>query len=142
MRCALSQTMLQRERLVHKVLNIVDATTFSQWVMTDAMHDSTSNAYHTDVACTSVCCVYAHNSSAKVVRISTVSQEEHTITQTRQLECTKKVLPEVIPKGEYSLFPSAPFLGKLTGLNAAEVARHPTSSFEVHHWFLCRYELL
>jgi hypothetical protein len=32
------------------------------------------------------------NSTAKVVGVSTVSQEEHTIAQTHELECTKSVL--------------------------------------------------
>ena len=80
-----------------------------QWVMTDARHDSTSNAYHTTVACISgrysdICVVHTYticvyNSTSKVVGICTVSREQHTIAQTRELECTKIVLPEVISRG-------------------------------------------
>ena len=36
------------------------------------------------------------HSTIKVVLVCTVSREEHTIAQTRELECTKIVLPEVI----------------------------------------------
>ena len=40
------------------------------------------------------------HSTVKVVGVCTVSREEHTIAQTRELECTKIVLPEVISRGE------------------------------------------
>ena len=53
-RCALSQDIILKERWVKFVFvngNVSDSQ--PQWVMTDARHDSTSNAYHTTVACLS-----------------------------------------------------------------------------------------
>ena len=49
-----------------------------------------------------VSCVTIHtyfDSTAKVVGISTVSREQHVIAQTRELVCTKALLPEVISRG-------------------------------------------
>ena len=78
--------------------------------MTDARHDSTANAYHSTVACLSGrCAAFLHVhieilylascSTSRIVGICTVSREKHTIAQTRELECTKIVLPQVIALG-------------------------------------------
>ncbi|XP_064403874.1 uncharacterized protein LOC135349284 isoform X2 [Halichondria panicea] len=63
-----------------------------EWVITDARHDSTANAYHTTVPCLS-------GSTKRIVGCSTVSRKEHICAQTREVACTKIVLPEVIDKG-------------------------------------------
>ena len=39
-------------------------------------------------------------STRKIVGISTISRECHTTAQTRLLECTRKVIPEVTGRGE------------------------------------------
>jgi hypothetical protein len=63
-----------------------------QWVITDARHDSTANAYHTTVPCLS-------GSTHKIVGISTLSRTDHTVPQTREVACTKEVLPQVLARG-------------------------------------------
>ena len=39
-------------------------------------------------------------STKQVVGISTVSRKQHPIAQTRELACTREVLPQVIDRGE------------------------------------------
>jgi hypothetical protein len=63
-----------------------------EWVITDARHDSTANAYHTTVPCLS-------GSTQKIVGISTIARTEHSVPQTREVACTKEVLPQVIARG-------------------------------------------
>jgi hypothetical protein len=41
-------------------------------------------------------CVYRTH---KIVGIATVSRTEHRVAQTRELECTRRVLPQVIQRG-------------------------------------------
>ena len=36
----------------------------------------------------------------KIVGIATVSRQEHRVAQTRELECTKRVLPQVLKRGK------------------------------------------
>ena len=75
----------------------------------DARHDSTANTYHTTVPCLSgrlelqQKCVFIFIllhiyifSTKRILGISTLSREDHSIAQTRELECTKVVLPRVI----------------------------------------------
>jgi hypothetical protein len=57
-----------------------------EWVITDARHDSTANAYHTTVPCLS-------GSTHKIVGCVTLSRKDHIIAQTRELACTKEVSP-------------------------------------------------
>ena len=38
-------------------------------------------------------------STMKIVGISTISRGEHHVAQTRELECTKVVVPQVIARG-------------------------------------------
>jgi hypothetical protein len=40
-----------------------------------------------------------HVSTHKVVGISTVSRTDHLTAQTRELECTRRVLPQVMERG-------------------------------------------
>ena len=47
------------------------------------------------------CNVQCSFSSHKVVGISTVSRKEHPIAQTRELECTQRVIPQVQKRGTY-----------------------------------------
>ena len=43
---------------------------------------------------------YTHMySTMKIVGISTISRGEHHVAQTRELECTKVVVPQVIARG-------------------------------------------
>eukprot|EP00731_Ephydatia_muelleri_P009728 Em0005g314a len=63
-----------------------------EWVITDARHDSTSNAYHSTVPCLA-------GSTHRIVGISTLSRQQHRVAQTREVACTKIVLPQVIARG-------------------------------------------
>ena len=45
----------------------------------------------------------SQTSTHKMVAISTVARPDHVIAQTRELACTKKVLPNVIAKGKMKL---------------------------------------
>ena len=78
-------------------------------MITDARHDSTCNAYHTTVPCLSarfekVFQYYTHYFTAKciffstkrIIGICTKSRSEHITAQTRELECTKTVIPSVM----------------------------------------------
>ncbi|XP_064401110.1 uncharacterized protein LOC135347149 [Halichondria panicea] len=67
-------------------------TNKGEWVITDARHDSTANAYHTTVPCLS-------GSNKKILGISTLSRAEHSTAQTRELACTKLVIPQVQSRG-------------------------------------------
>lgn len=60
-----------------------------EWVITDARHDSTSNAFHTTVPCLS-------GSTKRILGCATVSRKDHAIAQTRELEATKVVIPQVL----------------------------------------------
>lgn len=40
-----------------------------------------------------------HNSTKRILACATVSRKEHSIAQTRELECTKAVLPQVLEQG-------------------------------------------
>ena len=83
-----------------------------QWVITDARHDSTANAYHSTVPCLSgryvlsiqMCAMYSFlvlcNRTHKILGISTISRADHGIAQTRELACTKVVLPQVTARGQ------------------------------------------
>ena len=59
--------------------------------------------YHACLAGKYTQCLYFSllycNSNKKVVGVSTISRTEHAVAQTRELECTKKVLPQVIGQG-------------------------------------------
>eukprot|EP00731_Ephydatia_muelleri_P008112 Em0004g450a len=66
--------------------------TSGEWVITDARHDSTSNAYHSTVPCMA-------GSTRRIVGICTLSRQEHRVAQTREVACTKIVLPQVIARG-------------------------------------------
>ena len=77
--------------------------------MTDARHDSTANAFHSTVVCLSgrlvaisysvlVTITYII-SNKKVIGLNTKSRKEHLVAQTRELACTKEVLPQVIQRG-------------------------------------------
>ena len=77
-------------------------------MITDARHDSTANAYHTTVPCLygrlelQQKCVFIFIllvhisifSTKRILGISTLSREDHSIAQTRELERTKVVLPD------------------------------------------------
>uniref|UniRef100_A0A1X7USZ7 Mutator-like transposase domain-containing protein n=1 Tax=Amphimedon queenslandica TaxID=400682 RepID=A0A1X7USZ7_AMPQE len=84
------------EASMTKAIDEIKATseyeTDGEWVITDARHDSTANAYHTTVPCLS-------GSIHKIVGCVTLSRKEHTCAQTRELACTKEVLPLVMSKG-------------------------------------------
>ncbi|XP_064383612.1 uncharacterized protein LOC135332186 isoform X1 [Halichondria panicea] len=77
---------------VEEVKALPHYSTKGEWVITDARHDSTANAYHTTVPCLS-------GSTHKILGISTISRTEHSVAQTRELQCTKVVLPQVIARG-------------------------------------------
>ena len=41
-------------------------------------------------------------STKKIVGISTISRTEHSVAQTREVACTKNVLPQVLARGTFS----------------------------------------
>ena len=114
-------------------------------MMTDARHDSTSNAYHTTVTCLSVryklymsdvLCYKSLSLMTALLRLwgYAVSREEHTIAQTRELVCTKKVLPEVISRTAMCII-QVPTLLLYTGQNVVEVAhniQHSVSRYIIY----------
>lgn len=77
------------------------------------MHDSTANAFRTTVPCLSGryvrCALYILifntlqlvHSTHKIIGISTLSRCDHSTTQTRELACTKVVIPQVCDRGEF-----------------------------------------
>jgi hypothetical protein len=80
--------------------------------MTDTRHDSTCNAYHTTVPCLSGRYMHAHNacmsyvaslwktiSNHKIVGLVTLSRKNHAVAQTREVECTRIVLSQVMNRG-------------------------------------------
>ena len=44
--------------------------------------------------------MFTCHSSKKIVGISTISRSEHVTAQTRELACTKEVIPQVIARGK------------------------------------------
>ena len=122
MSCAVSEVKALPEyaesgevSLAKKIHFILQMTWFNfhQWVITDARHDSTANAYHTTVPCLSgrylfylfvglchLVCIYSCHSTHRIVGISTISRTVHSVAQTRELACTKIVLPQVIDRGK------------------------------------------
>eukprot|EP00731_Ephydatia_muelleri_P034941 Em0087g10a len=65
---------------VERVKESPHHATSGEWVITDARHDSTSNAYHSTVPCLA-------------------GRQQHRVAQTREVACTKIVLPQVIARG-------------------------------------------
>eukprot|EP00731_Ephydatia_muelleri_P024582 Em0016g853a len=65
---------------VERVKESPHHATSGEWVITDARHDSTSNAYHSMVPCLA-------------------GRQQHRVAQTREVACTKIVLPQVIARG-------------------------------------------
>jgi hypothetical protein len=43
-------------------------------------------------------CTY---STKKIIGMCTISREDHRVAQTRELECTKTVVPQVVARGEF-----------------------------------------
>ena len=56
--------------------------------------------------CMYVCAMYVNNnicivcSTHKIVGISTLSRDDHSTAQTRELACTKVVIPQVVNRGD------------------------------------------
>eukprot|EP00731_Ephydatia_muelleri_P030535 Em0022g49a len=66
--------------VVDRVKANPDCITSGEWFIADARHNSTSNAYHTTVPCLA-------------------GRQDHRVAQTREVVCTKMVLPQVIARG-------------------------------------------
>ena len=49
--------------------------------------------------CVTYMCVCVTFSNKKVIGISTLSRKEHAVAQTRELACTREVVPQVIARG-------------------------------------------
>eukprot|EP00731_Ephydatia_muelleri_P036853 Em0338g4a len=64
---------------VERVKESPHHATSGEWVSSDALHDSTSNAYHSTVPCLA-------------------GRQQHRVAQTREVACTKIVLPQVIAR--------------------------------------------
>ena len=63
-----------------------------QWVICDARHDSTSNAYHTTVPC-------LMGTTHKIAAVQTLSRETHRVAQTREVDATMLVLEQATDRG-------------------------------------------
>ena len=63
-----------------------------QWVICDARHDSTSNAYHTTVPC-------LMGTTHKIAAVWTLSRETHHVAQTREVDATMLVLEQATDRG-------------------------------------------
>ena len=88
-----------------------------KWTITDAHHDSIANVYYTMVPVSPESMIYIRHtdfyivlhihahvySTCKIVGVSTISRTHHTIAKTKELACTKEVLPNVIGKGIVTL---------------------------------------
>ncbi len=61
-------------------------------------------------------------STKKIVAISTVSRSDHGCAQTRELACTKIVIPQAIARGKLNVFLLTQWLRTTLGLNVVEVA--------------------
>ena len=65
-------------------------------------------------------------STKKIVAVSTISRKDHGIAQTREVACTKVVLPQAIARGtlKWGLdkYMHMHAISKLIGLNIVEVA--------------------
>eukprot|EP00731_Ephydatia_muelleri_P002848 Em0001g2848a len=77
---------------VQRVKANPEYVTSGEWVITDARHDSSANAYHSTVPCIA-------GSTRRIVGIATLSRPEHRVAQTREVACTKIVLPQVVARG-------------------------------------------
>jgi hypothetical protein len=83
------------KRAVDEVKSLPEYTSNGvEWVITDACHDSTANAYHTTVPCLS-------GSTHRIVGCITISRKEHATAQTREVMCTKSVIPQVIDRDKF-----------------------------------------
>ena len=118
------------------------------WVITDARHDSTSNAHHSTVPCLALVWlegmhmnarVYQHAnrivhfSTHRIVGIATLSRQDHRVAQTREVACTKIVLPQVIARGLLLCPNSLQFhiyFHSNEGLNITEVAHDYQSTIK------------
>ena len=75
-------------------------------MITHARHDSTANAFHTTVPCLSgrlenyykfvYISMYILYSTKRILGIATLSRADYSVTQTREVECTKVILPRII----------------------------------------------
>ena len=61
-------------------------------------------------------------STQRIISCVTLSRKEHAVAQTRELEATKIVVPEVNEKGTPSNYNSKQFNNYSLGLNVVEVA--------------------
>ena len=65
----------------------------------------------------SLCC-----STHRIVGISTIARTEHSVAQTRELACTKRVLPQVLARGQSFFHIHSIDCEICTGLQVTEVA--------------------
>lgn len=63
-----------------------------EWVICDARHDSTCNAYHTTVPC-------LMGTTHRIAAVQTLSRETHRVAQTREVDATLLVLEQAKDRG-------------------------------------------
>ena len=68
------------------------------------------------------------HSTHRIIGCVTLSRKEHAVAQTRELEATKTVVPQVIEKGTTSTYNSKQLNYYSLGLNVVEVAHDNCSS--------------
>ena len=92
--------------------------------------------------------IYIIYSTRKILSISTVSRSMHSVAQTRELVCTKIVLPQVIDRGMYicilnekkrRIIKKHIFLCSYIGLDVREIA-HDVQS-QVSHYVTSELKL-
>ena len=61
-------------------------------------------------------------STHRIIAISTISRADHGIAQTRELACTKVVVPQAVARGIFLWYESCSLAQPCAGLNVVEVA--------------------
>ena len=83
------------ELLANRQLIVTAICIFTlQWVICDARHDSTCNAYHTTVPC-------LMGTTHRIAAVQTLSRETHRVAQTREVDATLLVLEQAKDRGIY-----------------------------------------
>ena len=97
-----------------------------------------------------IICVYMYTdvlshaymySNKRILACSTVSRKEHSIAQTREVVCTKLVLPQVLEQGLYFDSSFSHFLDNLCYTTLLRFERCGSSTWQsgssqaVHHWW-------
>ena len=85
-------------------------------------------------------------STKRILACSTVSRKEHTTAQTRELQCTKEVLPQLLEQGNNtslsSLCKYSDFCVHIRFQSGRSGTRPSNTGYEVHYRWFEAYQLL